>query len=159
MFELIKNRFSKYKILDVSGKRMEAIPTILQLAHRNLNYILYIEKEQTRSLINDPSSIKILVFNSDNYVAFRENYEINDTTIIRHIERNLLTNENCTICMGEKSSIDVFSCSHCNAPMCQTCMYSLLEHTVISKPENLTGPRSMNVQCPSCKILFTVNFN
>ena len=130
MFELIKNRFSKYKILDVSGKRMEAIPTILQLAHRNLNYILYmeknennakyfeyIEKEQTRSLINDPSSIKILVFNSDNYVAFRENYEINDTTIIRHIERNLLTNENCTICMGEKSSIVVFSCSHCNCSL------------------------------------------
>jgi hypothetical protein len=171
MFTIIEKNFaSKYKILNYSNKPMNSIPIIINICHKNPEYIIYLErnennleyfnfidKEKSESQFYDPTVIKHIVLNKDNYVIFRD-YQINEKTIIRHIQKNLLNEESCPICSNEKTIKDGFNCNNCNTYICNTCLNLLFKNTVETKPKNIINSTTVQTECPYCRNNFTCQF-
>ena len=165
MEQALKDTFSKYRILDCTNKNDDAIETIVKLCHANKNYIVYIKRHEqnqkyfrflelleSQKQFYDPKPILELVLNSDNYLGFRES----DFTIerkIRDIRKSLIDNEECTVCMENKSeSVHLYVCPSCSNSTCMSCLGKYIKTQVLDgKATHDPETNKVYFECASCR--------
>lgn len=147
ILELLKKNYPQYKINDSSNRNLFEIRKITNICINNPNIIVYLKKnninenyfnlveciEKSQNVI-DNVPIDIIIINKDNYVYVRKN-ENNFIKILRCIDKNLLGNDSCCVCMESKSNnLHFVSCNECQTPTCKNCIQKLNE-----------------LNCPCCK--------
>lgn len=165
MEQAIKTAFPLHRVFDYSSKNDKAIPIILSMCVSDPKIIVYIRKninnqqyfnlldqsESTRQFA-DPRPILELVINSDNYVGFRDD-SIDITSKIRDIGKNLIDNDECTICMSKQDhTLPMHICSHCSNRICMNCLGELVKSQIFNgkgQKDHDTG--IIHFECPSCK--------
>lgn len=147
ILELLKNKYPQYQINDSSNRNLIEILKIINICVNCSNIIVYLKKnnvnkdyfnlienlEKSQGVI-DPNPIATIIINKDNYVYVRNN-ENNLIKILRCIDKNLLGNDSCCICMESKSKNIYFkTCNECQTPICKVCITKINE-----------------LNCPCCK--------
>jgi hypothetical protein len=147
ILDLLKNNFPQYKINDSSNRNIGQIQKITEICIDCPNIIVYLKRNEINDLyfkfiemvekssgVLDSVPIDTIIINKDNYVYIRKN-ETNPIKILRCVNKNLLSNDSCCICMGHKSdNLKLINCNECQTPICKICL---------SKINNLN--------CPCCK--------
>jgi hypothetical protein len=155
ILDLLKNNFPQYKINDSSNRNIGQIQKITNICIGCPNIIVYLKRNEINELyfkfieivekssnISDLDPIDTIIINKDNYVYIRKN-ETNPIKILRSINKNLLSNDSCCVCMESKSDyLKLINCSECQTPICRLCLNKI-----------------NNLNCPCCKNQFKlINF-
>ena len=95
---------------------------IFKKNNTNKEYFNIVENiEKSHGLI-DSAPIDTIIINKDNYIYIRKS-EKNLVKILRCIDKNLLGNDSCCICMESKSvKLHFVSCHECQTPICRECI-------------------------------------
>jgi hypothetical protein len=165
MYQAIKDTFTNYQVLDCTGKKDDAIQTILNLCVRNKNIIIYIKRQnhnqqyfrlleeiEKQKKFYDPKPLLELVLNSDNYLGFREG-TITIEKKIRDVRKSLLNDDECAICMEKKSeSLQFFICIHCSNSTCMKCLGEHIKTQVLNgKATKDFSTGKIQFECASCR--------
>ena len=155
ILELLKNNYSQYKITDSSNRDLKQIYKITEICKNNPNIMVYIKRNQINNQyfeivemmdringINDPEPIETIILNKDNYVYVKKT-EQDPIKVLRCINKNLITDEECCVCYEKKSSNKkLFLCTTCQIPICVECTRQIT-----------------NKSCPHCKNVFEISNN
>lgn len=140
ILELLKNNYPQYKINDSSDRNLAQIYKITNICKKCADIIVYLKRnkinEQYFNFVEmfeksekniDTNPIDTIIINKDNYIYIRKN-EKNPIKILRCIDKNLLDNDSCCICMESKSyNLHFMNCSECQTPICNLCLNKINE--------------------------------